>query len=221
MPFDAEPIEKRIATGLAKLGLAIKAQSWRGAEAASLTPTQGQALAVLAARGAGLGVGALAEALGVRQPTASDALAALVAKGLVRKTRRRDDGRAVALALTPAGRRAAKASAAWPDFLLKAVGALAADERRVLMAALVKMIRALQVAGEIPVARLCVDCTHFRPRVHADPLRPHHCAFVDAAFGDGSLRLDCADHTRASEADAAIAWRRFSLAPVATKENLP
>ncbi|MBM3542579.1 MAG: MarR family transcriptional regulator, partial [Alphaproteobacteria bacterium] len=44
MPFDAEPIEKRVATGLAKLGLAIKAQSWRGAGAASLTPTQGQAL---------------------------------------------------------------------------------------------------------------------------------------------------------------------------------
>ena len=221
MPFDTEPTEKRIATGLAKLGMAIKAQSWRGAGAAGLTPTQGQILAVLAARGGGLGVGALAEALGVRQPTVSDALAALVAKGLVRKTRRRDDGRAVSLALTPAGRRAAGASATWPDFLLKAVGALTAAERRVLMVALVKMIRTLQVAGEIPVARLCVDCAHFRPRVHADPLRPHHCAFVDAAFGDAALRLDCADHTRVSEADASIAWRRFSPDSVAARENLP
>ena len=219
MPFDAEPIEKRIARGLSQLGLAIKAKSWQGAGAAGLTPTQGQILAVLGARLAAMGVGALAAALSVRQPTASDALAALVAKGLVRKTRRRGDGRAVALALTPAGRRAAEASAAWPDFLVKAVGALTPWERSALMVALVKMIRTLQEAGEIPVARLCVSCAHFRPRIHADPLRPHHCTFVDAAFGDASLRLDCTDHAPAPEANADAAWRRFSLDPIATREN--
>ncbi|MER3418788.1 MAG: MarR family transcriptional regulator, partial [Chloroflexota bacterium] len=27
--------------------------------------------------------------------------------------------------------------------------------------------------------------------------RPHHCAFVDAPFGDRSIRLDCPDHAPA------------------------
>lgn len=47
--------------------------------------------------------------------------------------------------------------------------------------------------GAYSRARMCVTCTDFRPDVNDDPVRPHHCAFVDAAFGDGETRVDCAD----------------------------
>ena len=56
------------------------------------------------------------------------------------------------------------------------------------------MIRTLQEKGRIPVARMCVSCRFFQPFRHDNPARPHHCAFVDAAFGDEELRLDCPDH---------------------------
>jgi len=60
------------------------------------------------------------------------------------------------------------------------------------------MIAALQEQGRIPVARMCPTCRFFRPNVHDDPERPHHCAFVDAPFGDRSVRIDCPDHEPAA-----------------------
>ncbi|MGH8510685.1 MAG: hypothetical protein ACREU8_04680, partial [Gammaproteobacteria bacterium] len=41
----------------------------------------------------------------------------------------------------------------------------------------------LQERGEVPISRMCVTCQHFRPGVYDDPDTPHHCAFVNAAFG--------------------------------------
>src|SRR3546814_1949368 len=72
-------------------------------------------------------------------------------------------------------------------------------ERAAFLKGLTKMIGALQTRGTIPVQRMCVSCAHFRPNVHSDAATPHHCAFVDAAFGDASLRLDCRSEEHTSE----------------------
>lgn len=84
--------------------------------------------------------------------------------------------------------------AEWPDLLLGAVGVLDEAEAAVFLKALLKVIRQLQERGRISPARMCVTCRYFRPDVHDDPERPHHCAFVDAPFGDRNLRVDCGDH---------------------------
>ncbi|WP_242908088.1 hypothetical protein [Actinomadura terrae] len=52
----------------------------------------------------------------------------------------------------------------------------------------------LQDRRAIPVARMCLTCTYFRPNAHPGTDRPHHCAFVDNPFDDGELRLECPDH---------------------------
>jgi hypothetical protein len=44
----------------------------------------------------------------------------------------------------------------------------------------VKMIRALQEEGRIPLASMCAICRFFRPCAHPGSGRPHHCAYVDA-----------------------------------------
>jgi hypothetical protein len=72
------------------------------------------------------------------------------------------------------------------------------------------MIRPLQQGGEIPVSRMCLTCRFFRPHEHDDPAQPHHCAFVDAPFGHGQRRLDCADHQPASPALSDAAWEAFA-----------
>ena len=204
-----EPLADRVTTGLAKVGIALKQQAWAEAGGRGLTPTQGQVLALLRANPEGLRMGALARQLGVTQPTASDSVAALARKGLVAKGPAAGDGRAVVVRLTPAGGLQAAAAAAWPDFLLEAVGELSAAEQAAFLRALVTMIRTLQERGRIPVARMCVSCRFFRPFRHSDPARPHHCAFVDAPFGDGELRLDCPDHAAAPPEQAAATWRAF------------
>jgi DNA-binding MarR family transcriptional regulator len=210
-----EPLDKRVTTGLAKVGIALKQQAWAEAGGRGLTPTQGQALALLRANPAGLRLGELAGQLGVTAATTSDSVAALARKGLVSKVPLAADGRAVLVRLTPAGVREAAAAAAWPDFLLEAVDELSADEQAAFLRALVTMIRTLQTRGRIPVARMCVSCRFFQPYRHEHPTTPHHCAFVDAPFGDGELRLDCPDHLTAPEALAARNWEAFR-APAAT-----
>jgi DNA-binding MarR family transcriptional regulator len=204
-----EPLDKRLTTGLAKVGIALKQQAWAEAGGRGLTPTQGQALALLRANPAGLRLGELAGQLGVTAATTSDSVAALHRKGLVAKLPLAGDGRAVLVRLTPAGVREAAAAAAWPDFLLEAVDELSDAEQAAFLRGLVTMIRTLQTRGRIPVARMCVSCRFFQPFRHSDGRRPHHCAFVDAPFGDGELRLDCPDHDAAPAEPAARAWEVF------------
>lgn len=199
--FEAEsgPLEARLVTGLAKVGLALKHGARREAGARGLSPTQAEILALLRRPGGPGTPGEVARELGVGLPTVSEALAPLVAKGLVRRSRSPADGRSVRLALTPAGRREAERLAGWPDFLLEGIGALSPSEQAVLLGAVVKLVRSLQEQGRIPVARMCPTCRYFRPNAHPeDPERPHHCAFVDAPFGDRSVRIDCPDHVPAA-----------------------
>lgn len=205
----------RIKNGLAKIGLVLRSHAWQEADARGLTPTQGQVLALLAVRpGRAIRLCEVADELGVTPATASHAVAALVRKRLVQKTRDPGDRRALALTLTEAGRREAGRVLTWPDFLMEAVDALSPEEQRVFLRGLVKMIRVLQESGRIPVARMCVNCRFFRPYVYDDPHQPHHCAFVDAPFGDLELRLDCPDHASLPPEEEFRVWSRFlTMAP--------
>ena len=145
-----EPLDRRVTTGLAKIGIALKQQAWAEAGGRGLTPTQGQVLALLRANPDGLRLGALAEQLGVTAATTSDSVTALQRKGLVAKKPTAGDGRGVAVVLTANGSREAAAAAAWPDFLLEAVDELSTAEQATFLRALVAMIRTLQEKGRIP-----------------------------------------------------------------------
>lgn len=203
---DAEGLPKRIASGLGRLALAVKAKAWRGASDEGITPTQGEVLARLAEQDAGLRLGDLAAQLGISAPTASDAVNALVAKSLVEK-KPGADKRAVTLRVTRSGRNMAARAGDWTDFLANSVSALDAKEQAGFLVSLAKIIRTMQDNGDISPQRMCVTCTHFRPYAHKDLRKPHHCAFVDAAFGDPELRLNCADHAQADQDQQQQAWQ--------------
>ena len=184
----------RVALGLDKLGLALKSQAWAGAGARGLTPTQGQILALLRARGErALRLTQVAEELAISAPTASDSVRALVEKGLIRKARAKDDARAVALELTAEGKNEAAWAATWPHFLLAAVEALTEEEQEIFLLALIKIIHALGERGQIPMQRMCVTCRYFQPNAHPERHPPYRCALVDAPLGPRHLRLDCPD----------------------------
>jgi DNA-binding MarR family transcriptional regulator len=191
----SEPLDRRIATGLHKIGLALKHETWVQAAEDGLSPTQGQILAALAE--APLSGTELAARLGLTLPTISESVKVLVEKALVSRGRDPRHPRASLLSLTAAGRARAARARAWPEFLAGAVDAMSAEEQAAFLSGLVKMIRSLQDQGLIPVSRMCVSCVHFRPDVHDGPL-PHHCDFVDAPMAARHLRLDCADHERAT-----------------------
>jgi DNA-binding MarR family transcriptional regulator len=207
----ADEVSNKLLSGLNRIGLAMRSAAWGDATESGLTPTQSQILAFIAARSAqNPRSGDAADALGITPQTASVAIAALVAKGLVTKVPDASDRRASSLKLTRQGEVAARVAAQWPDFLLTAVQELDPPERRVFLRILIKLIRRLQNDGQIVPQRLCVTCVHFQPNVHPqNPAGPHHCAFVDAPFGDLDLRLDCGDHRATTPEVANAAWSTF------------
>ncbi len=201
-----------IAIAFAKIGAFLRTQQWRAAERHGLTPTQIQILLVLNARGA-VRISALAPELGITQPTVSDAVAALVKKGLANRESDPDDRRAVQLNLTRAGKNLAAELDGCPPALDDALEALVEDHRSGLLRHLSLAVAGLQRSNAIPVQHMCVTCRFFRPHAHHDEAQPHHCAFVNAPFGDVQLRLECGDYEAAQEADADTAFSQFSSPP--------
>jgi len=189
----AGPLEKRLLTGLLRLGVAVKTDSNRQAGSAGLSPLQGQVLSCLLRAPAEMRLRQVADEIGVRPATASEAVTTLENKRLLHKKPCAKDGRAIGLTLTAAGKRAASEWSAWPDFLLASLATLHAAEQEVLLRVLVSIIRDLHRDGRIRVARVCPACRFFRPSAHPGGSRPHHCDFADSAFGDRHLRMDCSD----------------------------
>jgi DNA-binding MarR family transcriptional regulator len=196
-PFEdaSDSIEQRVSVGLVKIGLALKSQSWQEAGQQGLTPTQGQILTLLQARGqTGLRLSAIADGLAVTAATASDAVSVLVEKGLVQKEKSAQDKRAISITLTESGKQQAQQTACWSDYLLEAVEELTPEEQVVFLKGLVKIISKLQKQGRISIAQMCVNCRFFQSNRYPDSPQPHHCGFVDAPFGDRQLQVDCPDH---------------------------
>lgn len=205
------PLPRKVATGLARIGVALKARAWQEAGGRGLTPTQGQILALLAARaGRPMCLREVADGLGTSAPTASDTLKTLERKRLVARARAEGDARSLAVVLTPRGRAEAARVSTWSDFLLEGVEDLRSEEQEALLRLLLRLIRGLQEKEQIPVSAMCLTCRFFQPNAHPGARRPHHCAFVDAPFADGTLRLDCGDHDPAPAAQAAAAFSLWS-----------
>jgi DNA-binding MarR family transcriptional regulator len=196
LPDGFNEIDHHILIGLEKIGMALKSQSWQEAGQQGLTPTQGKILNLLANTG-GVGLSEVAKNLGVTAATASDAVASLVDKGLVQKTRSPADGRAIAITLTTPGQQAAGQTAAWSSFLLTSMDELSTEEKVIFLRGLIKIIKKLQEQGKISVAKMCVTCSFFQPDHYPDSEQPHHCRLVDAPFADGNLRITCAEHVSA------------------------
>ncbi len=203
------PLKTKLSHAFARLGVVQRANSWETTASEGLNPTQGTILGLLSRRQTPLRLSEIADELAVSAATVSDSVSVLVQKGFVAKRKAKDDGRAVAITLVAAGKRIAKQLNSGDLSIKNAIDSLEGDEREQLYKTLLKLIRQLQVSGQISVNRACVTCRYFRPRVHQDPSRPHHCALVDAPFGDRTIREDCPEHEQADEHLAQQNWSTF------------
>jgi DNA-binding MarR family transcriptional regulator len=204
----------RLREGLDRLATVSRADLWSATSTSGLNPAQTQALTLLAGRGApGLRVKEVALHLGVSQPTATDTIAALERKGFVTRQADPDDARATIVRAKDSAHVALAGLVNGPSALGSALAMLAHSEQTDLLLLTIKLIRSLQLAGAIPVQRMCVGCVHFRPNIHADATNSHHCAFVNAAFSDRLLRLDCGDHEPADPALQSANWMAFDKGP--------
>jgi DNA-binding MarR family transcriptional regulator len=191
----------------------MKSRTWRRQGRQGIGPLQVQVLTFLRSRpNQAATVSTIARELSVKLPTASEVIRTLEHKRLVRRRRREVDNRVVTVHLTARGAKAGNVANGWPEVLASATQHLSPEEQVGLLTALVKLIRALQLQGEIPVVRMCVSCEHFRPQVHPETDQPHHCQWFNLSFGDRALRLDCPEYVAAPAAQAQEAWNRFRQA---------
>lgn len=200
--------------GLSRIAAYLRQQQWQLGEQLGLTPTQMAILTLIDRRGP-LRVAALSVQLGATQATISDAVSALVSKGAVERNKDPADGRATLVTLTAAGNRLAEDITGCDHDLGAVLAALAPRDRGDLNRVLMKIVHGLQGAGAIAPQRLCATCRFFRPHEHDDAATPHHCDFVNAAFGEAQLRLDCDDHEAADPEPARRNARRFGADPPA------
>jgi DNA-binding MarR family transcriptional regulator len=199
---DQDSLPDRLVTGLSKIGLAMKSRTWRRKGRQGIGPLQIQVLTFLRSRpNHSATVSTIARELCVKLPTASEVIRTLEQKRFVRRRRREVDNRVVTVHLTSLGAKAGHVENRWPEILASATENLSTQEQVAFLAALVKLIRALQLQGEIQVARMCVSCEHFRPHAHPESNSPHHCGFYDVAFGDEAFRLDCPEYVETSMED--------------------
>jgi DNA-binding MarR family transcriptional regulator len=205
----AEQASGRVTHSLLRLGTAMRSQAWEWAESVGLTPTQGEILMLLMQRKAPLRLGEIARETALTAATTSDAVSTLEAKGLVEKRRALDDGRALAVRLTARGRTAAKRAQQWPAFLDAAVGILGDDEQAVFYRTLLKMIRHLEVQGDMPAHRMCMTCRHLAASKNAKKT-PHRCTAFGLDIGDIHLRLDCERHEPADPSTQNKIWKIFA-----------
>jgi DNA-binding MarR family transcriptional regulator len=201
-------LTQRLRDGIERLAVVLKADQWAAAGAAGLNPLQIQILSLLAGRGkAGMRVSRIAAHLGISQPTATDSILSLERKKLVERLGDPADSRATVARTTNGGRSTLRAAAVAASASSQALGTLNAQEQAELLFLIVKLIRSLQISGALPEQRMCVSCRYFRPNAHKNSNAPHHCDFVNAAFGAKDLRIDCGDHESAEPRVQAAIWK--------------
>jgi len=204
------PLVEKLGHAINRINVAMRADSWDSFGSSGLNPTQGQIVMLLGRRNSALRLNEIADELAVSAPTVSDSISSLVEKGFVKKCKAKDDGRAIAVSLTLPGKRLHEKLDSMGMAIELVLSRLPETEQVQLYKTLVRMVRELQSLGRIPISRMCVTCRYFRPNVHEDTERPHHCALVDAAFGNRTLRADCQEHEAADEYLASQNWEAFA-----------
>ena len=192
-------VDKKIVAALDRISQAYRVLLQEEAQGRNLSPIQARFLVHLFHHRDELGrVGRLAEEFGLSRATVSDAVRTLESKGLVRRELWPRDGRVANLRLTPAGEEAAIVLSGWADVVEEQLISFASEEKEATMRFLMRLISALQGAGVITVARMCVTCRFFRPDVHPGSVSLHNCALLGQPLSGADLRVDCPEHEPAA-----------------------
>jgi DNA-binding MarR family transcriptional regulator len=185
-------LDRRLAAAAERLGHGARLLLRAAATRHGLSVIQAQLLLRLASDSSGASsIASLTEWFDVRQPTISDAVAALGRKHLVVSTR---EGRRRHLALTDTGRRVSDDLSRWDEPLRAAFAGQPVASREAALAVMLHTIGALQAAGVIGIVRSCTTCRFFRPASSSQADARHHCALLDAPLHPSELRLDCPEH---------------------------
>ncbi len=190
-----DDIDSKIAAALERLSQTFRVLLWEKTKSHNLSPIQIQILVYLLYHSEELiTIGQIATRFSLTPATVSDAVKTLAQKALVVRTSEESDRRITSVILTITGRKIARKLAVWADIIQNNISRFDKSDKLVVMKFLMELIEALQRAGLITVARMCITCKFFHPNANLNSDTPHHCKLLDKPLADSSLRLDCPEH---------------------------
>jgi len=153
--------------------------------------TQGDILVFLASHPEEPGrVSLLSQEFLVSEATISDAVSALVAKGLIKKKHAPQDARQVTLTLTPKAKSTIAKAVRWEQKLREIISPLKFHEPGQFLLQLLLVIDELLVGGVITQARMCLTCRFLVRGRH----RGYFCRLLEKPLMLDDLRVDCEDY---------------------------
>ncbi len=183
----------KIVVALERIAEAFRVLLWNEGKAAGLSPLQVQLLIFLLHHTdeEKRKVGRLAAEFNMTKPTVSDAVKALVAKGLAKKIPDPVDHRSFSLALSPDGEDYARRASHFSSEIQAPIELLSHDEQAELLLHLLGIIRHLNRAGVITIQRMCFNCAHYRQNYDHSA---HFCQLMNIPLLVSELRVDCPEH---------------------------
>ena len=194
---DLEGLPHRLATGLARVAVAMHLAADDPAAGLERTLAQQQLLLLLSRRRDGYTLTDLAADAGMTAPATETSIGTLVREGLVVLGPAASPSE-VPVKITDRGRAQAPELLHWAADLLAELRNLDEIGQRQLLQVVTGHIRRLQRQGQIPVVKMCLTCRFFDGYAHPGNADPHHCRLVDAAFGHQLLRLRCPEQEPAA-----------------------
>jgi DNA-binding MarR family transcriptional regulator len=195
---DNEALPHRLATGLARVAVAMHVAAEDPAADLERTLAQQQLLLLLSRRRGGYTLSELAADVGMTAAETESSIGTLVREGLVEMGSPAASPLDVPVTLTDRGRAEAPELLHWAADLLAEFRKLDETGQRQLLQVVTGHIRRLQLRGQIPVVKMCLTCRFFDGYAHPGSADPHHCRLVDAAFGHQLLRLRCPEQEPAA-----------------------
>jgi DNA-binding MarR family transcriptional regulator len=189
---DFEHTASQLATGLARVAVAVHVAGETADPVLERTIAQQQVLLLLSRRRDVYPLTDLSADLGMTTQATLSALATLNREGLVSMGPAPSYApQDIRVALTERGRAQSPELLNWAADLLAELHNLDDSGQRRLLTVVTDQIRRLQRQGHIPVTKMCVTCRFFDGYAHPGTAEPHHCWLVDGAFGHQQLRLRC------------------------------
>ena len=186
---EPEALSHRLATGLARVAVAMHLAADDPAAGLERTLAQQQLLLLVSRRRDGYTFAELAADAGMTVPATASAIGTLVCEGLVVMGPAAASPADMPVKITDRGRAQAPELGHWASDLLAELRNLNEAGQRQLLQVVTDQIRRLQRQGQIPVVKMCLTCRFFDGYAHPGAADPHHCRLVDAVFGHQLLRL--------------------------------
>ena len=195
---DPEALPHRLATGLARVAVAMHLAADDPAAGLERTLAQQQLLLLVSRRRDGYTFAELAADAGMTVPATASAIGTLVCEGLVVMGPAAASPGDMPVKITDRGRAQAPELLHWASDLLAELRNLNETGQRQLLQVVTDQIRHLQQQGQIQVVKMCLTCRFFDGYAHPGTADPHHCRLVDAAFGHQLLRVRCPEQEPAA-----------------------